>query len=78
MILGYPKLAATIARVALAFVVVAVACGQPAAAPSTPITTAAASASAAPSIGAFMTPEGYWTLGKVDAKVLFVDSSDFG
>ena len=34
-------------------------------------------ATAVPALAEFMIPEGFWTMGKADAKVLFVDSSDF-
>ncbi len=34
-------------------------------------------ATSAPALAEYMTEEGYWTTGKADAKVLFVDSSDF-
>jgi len=80
----YAELA--IARLAVTAVLVA-ACVQPtsgpAAAPTgaqTPLPIAATTATppASSGVSEFMTPDGYWVMGKVEAKVLFVDSSDFG
>ncbi len=84
--LRHTRFEPAIARLALMAVLIA-ACAQPASAPAVPPTPAQTSAATAavtptptpsPGVSEFMTPEGYWTLGKVDAKVLFVDSSDFG
>ena len=73
--------AVAITRLGLVAVLTAACAQAPASAPSAPATTAAATTPAAsPTSGTdeFMTSEGFWTLGKPDAKVLFVDSSDFG
>ena len=43
-----------------------------------PTNTAVPAATPVPALAEFKSEEGYWTLGSTAAKVLMVDSSDFG
>ena len=75
------RFSAGITRLALTAVLGAACAQAPASAPSATATTAqtpSSTASAGALTNEFVTSEGYWTLGKADAKVLFIDSSDFG
>ena len=79
--IGRARLRSSVAALAI----LAAACAPTAAAPSaspspraTAAPTSAPSASPAAVVTEFVTADGYWTMGKLDAKVLFVDSSDFG